>query len=87
MPNNAQKPVNRATKTAVFVDRFMSARREPKGRVAISVKAVSLYASHTQTQSHHQLPHGNFQVRNGIYSCIAVRSASCAKRGCRTAGA
>jgi hypothetical protein len=34
-----------------------------------AVNPVSLYASPTQTQSHHQLPHPNYQVRNDIFSC------------------
>ena len=53
---------------------------EVKGRIAISVKAVLLYASHSQVLRQHQLPHGKFQVSNDTFSCIPVRFAKCANR-------
>jgi len=93
MPDNAQKPANRASETCVILRSTPSQQKSlrearlprrrcreaqlappqvaqvPKGRIAVSVKAVRLYASPTQTQSHHQLPHPNYQVRNDIFSC------------------
>jgi lipoprotein-releasing system ATP-binding protein len=53
-----------------------SANSASSAYFADTVNPVSLYASPTQTQPHHQLPHGNSQVRNDIFSCIPVPPAA-----------
>jgi hypothetical protein len=56
----------------------VAAPQVPKGRIAISVNPVSLYARRSQVLPQHQLPHPNFQVSNDTFSCIPVRSAPAA---------
>ena len=86
MPSNAQKPANSVTETAIPVFAAPNWRgaqlappqvaQLPKGRIAISVNPVLLYASRSQVLPHHQLPQGKYQVSKRLFP-VSPYNAPC----------